>query len=82
MSQDVANKRMEGVIMSGKESARNNVTAYYKSTYAGTVRVPADTEYLNMVTGWEVPIIEVSQSPQRFAVYIEPHHNKRHPSMW
>ncbi|MGQ7186900.1 hypothetical protein ACUODJ_26765, partial [Escherichia sp. HC-CC] len=59
-----------------------NVQAFYRSAYAGTVRVPADTEYLNMVTGWKVPIVQVSQSPLMFAVFIKPHHNIQHPSMW
>ncbi len=68
--------------MNSKDSAHINVTAYYRNGYAGTVRVPQDTRHLKMVTGWEVPIIEVSKSPQRFAVFVEPHHNKRHPSMW
>lgn len=82
MSQEVTAKHMEGVIMSGKESAHINVTAYCKDGYAGTVRVHQDTQYLKMVTGWELPIIEVSQSPLRFAVFIEPRHKKQHPFLW
>ena len=68
--------------MSGKESAHINVNAYSKDGYAGTVRVSKDTSYLNLTTGWKIPIIEVSKSPQRFAVFIESRHKNQHPSLW
>lgn len=79
MSQEVTSKHMEGEIMNGKASVHINVTAYYKNGYAGTVRVLPDTRYLNMVTGWKVPIIEVSRTPQKFAVFIESRHKNQHP---
>lgn len=82
MSQEVMSTHTDGEIMSKEKLGHINVQAFYRSAYAGTVRVPLDTEYLNMVTGWKVPIVQVSQSPLMFAVFIKPHHNIQHPSMW
>lgn len=82
MSHDVTIKHKEGVMMICKNSAYIDVSTFFNNAYAGTVRVPKDTKYLNLVTGWELPIVEVSHSPQRFSVFLEPRHNKRHPSMW
>ncbi len=44
--------------MTSKKIMSFKVHTYYRGACAGSVMVPNGTKYLNMVTGWKIPIVK------------------------
>lgn len=68
--------------MTSKKIMSFKVHTYYRGACAGSVMVPNGTKYLNMVTGWKIPIVKSKKFPREYEAYIELRHNKLHPSRW
>ena len=68
--------------MENQKARSIKLTAFYKDADVGSVMVPEGTEFINLSTGWQIPVSRVVGSSHEYVVLIEPHHNKHNPSLW
>lgn len=68
--------------MQNQKTRSIKLTAFYKNANVGSVMVPEGTEFINMSTGCQIPVTRAADSSHEYVVYLEPHHNKRNPSLW